>query len=162
MKRLCILLLCGLATGCSPKKSGFSIYSDEKGGFSLEVPADWTVIRNDNGAQFLAPPGKGKRSVRSYLTADRYGKDRPLMLATVGPATPATLSGLAAKEYRWRKPLPQSPEFAPKGDSLTRAVVLERKDCVYVVSLVSPASEGDRFAAQFQRSLETFWVKDRP
>jgi hypothetical protein len=159
MRRLGILLLCALAAGCSPRKGGFSVYSDERGGFSIEVPAGWAVIRNDNGAQFLEPLDKDRPGVRSYLTADRYGKDRPLMLATVGPAAPAMLAGLKALEYRWRKPLPQSPGFAPKGDSLTRAVVLELKDWVYVVSLVSPASEGDRFAPEFEHALRTFSLR---
>lgn len=163
-----------LACACSSKPA-FQTFVSERGGFSVEVPAEWTVLESrpeeSPGAQFLAPPPKGKRAVRRYVTVDYYPKgnrDYPDPAAYIDSVasrelsardvSPASAGGLRGVELRWSKPLPQSPEFAPKGRLLVRTVLLEAPGGFYALGDYVPEGDAGDPQQVFERALATFLV----
>ncbi|MFH1723489.1 MAG: hypothetical protein ABII00_02590 [Elusimicrobiota bacterium] len=159
------------------KQEGFRTYSLAKGGFSVEVPSDWTVIESRSedvpGAQFLAPPPEGKRAVRHYISVDFFPRGNKVYSSpaeyedyvashdcpsaeTARKAAPLDVGGVQARELRWCKPLPQSPEYAPEGRLAMRTVLLETGGGFYAINDAGPEDEGGAYAGVFRRVLETF------
>lgn len=175
MKRLRVVLLALAASGCSMSKQGFVNFSHDKAGFAADIPADWTVIENsagfNPGAQFLSPPPRGRRAVRRYMTVDFYPADdkqygsieeyvtahtRSMPGYSHDELKSAMVSGFPAKELVWMKPLPQSPEFAPKGSLVTRALLFPYGGGFFV--LCDARREGDPADAGrvFERLVKSF------
>ncbi|MFA6317017.1 MAG: hypothetical protein WC943_06325 [Elusimicrobiota bacterium] len=177
MKKFCwAVVSVAVAAGCAMKKPDFTAYSLSGGKCSVEYPSAWTVIENgaglNPGAQFLAPPPKdGKRAVRRYLAVDYYPKGN-VMYSTVEdfvashsrsgpgrssePLKPASVAGIAAQELVYRKPLPQSPEFAPKGTSVSRVLLFEANGGFYALSDVAPEGSPTDEGGAFDRLLKSF------
>ncbi|MBI5625464.1 MAG: hypothetical protein HY924_16925 [Elusimicrobia bacterium] len=164
-----VVLAAAAASGCFMKKSEFTAYSLASAKFSVEYPAGWTVIENEAGfnpgVMFLAPPPQGKRAVRRSLTVDFYPKGntqyssiedyvsshtRPGPDRSSEPLKPAAVAGIAGQELVYRKPLPQSPEFAPKGTLVTKVRLFAANDGFFALADAvpegSPADEGGAFA----------------
>jgi hypothetical protein len=176
MKKVSLaLFLSWLTIGCSKTSPEYMPYASASIRFAAEVPSDWVPIESPQGAtpgvQFLAPPSKGEKTIRPYVSVDYYPSDdarfasadefisdqtKPLPDRTYGPVIRASVGGLPAKEFTATRPLPQSPEFSTKGELLTRTVLVTTAHGFYVLAYAAPKQEATAHAAVFQRLLSSF------
>ncbi|MBI4679295.1 MAG: hypothetical protein HY748_17105 [Elusimicrobia bacterium] len=176
MRRYCfVALAAAAASGCFMKKPDFIAYTHEKAGFAVEIPSAWTVIENrpefNPGVQLLAPPVKGRRAVRRSMTVDFYpagdkqyssiedfisARTRSLPGYSYEELKSATVAGIPAKELAWRKPLPQSPEFSPKGAMVTRALLFSYGGGFYVLADATAEGDPEDAGGLFARLVKSF------
>lgn len=171
----CGVFSAGAWTGCAAAKPDFIVFSHEAAGFKVEAPSDWTVIENPSGmnpgTQFLSPPAKGRRMFRRYITVDFFPAGNPGYssvedyIAAHTRSLPGVsreesrsikVAGIPAQEVVWRKPLPQSPEFAPKGTMATRAVLLDYGGGFFALCDSRTDSEPADAGGVFERVLRSF------
>ncbi|MCX5794419.1 MAG: hypothetical protein NTY77_02840 [Elusimicrobia bacterium] len=174
-RTLALPLIGAILMGCSVKTAKFVAYSHASARFASEVPEDWTVLENpageEPGVQFLAPPTRGRKAVRPYIAMDfhaakggRYAsleaciaeRTRDLPGRSHGPVTDIKVGPLAGKEFTSMRPLPQSPEFAPKGEQSVRTVLLPAADGFYEIGFAAPQADAAEPAAVFERFLSSF------
>jgi len=173
-RTLPLLLLSAALTGCSMKTARFVPYASGPARFSAEVPEDWTAIENPAGdvpgVQFLAPPEKGRKAVRPYISVDFYARDsrQPSLEAYLAQQTrerPGRSAGAVgerpvgsgtAKEFTATQPLPQSPEFAPNGTLTVRTLLLPAASGFYELCYAAAEPDAPAPAAAFQRFLASF------
>ena len=174
-RTLALPLIGAILMGCSMQTAKSVAYSHASARFAAEVPADWTVIENPAGeppgVQFLAPPPQGRRAVRPYISVDfhaakggRYAsleaclaeRTRDLPGRSHGPVTDIKVGSLAGKELTLTRPLPQSPEFSPKGEQSVRTILLPAADGFYELCYAAPQGSAPAYADVFAHFLGTF------
>ncbi len=168
-------LLAAILAGCAMKTEKFVAYTYAPARFTAEVPSDWTVIPNPAGdtpgTQFLSPKPSGARAVRPYISVDFYTTDnaRYASLAAClvegtreqpgrshGPIAAIQVGSLTGQEYTLIRPLPQTPQSAPKGRLSERTVLLSVEDGFYELCFTAPEESTAAHAEAFNRFLETF------
>lgn len=180
MKNICPVVLCAVvAAGCAMKKPEFLVYSlaaGASGGCSVEYPSAWTVMENESyfnpGALFVDPgPKDGKRRVHRTIALDFYPKGDKMYSSIENyitghfrsepgygsePVKPATVAGVEAKDLVYRKPLPKSAEFAPKGTLVTRVLIFPGSGGFYALADAAPEGSPNDEGGAFDRLVKSF------